>query len=108
MLCIAAVLFLRTFMTVPEPLRYITFQSAYRLGADGELEPCAMDEYGVVSGMEDGAVYRLCATAVSYTHLDVYKRQGKASAMASVFRQAAICAVPAVSHDKCPVYAVSP
>lgn len=61
-LCIAAVLFLHAFMTVPEPIHYITFQSADRINEDGSLTPCTLDEHGTVTGMENGAVYRFCTT----------------------------------------------
>lgn len=60
-ICVAAALFLRTFMTTSEPVSYITFGSAFRVGEDGGLTPCALDEYGTVTGMEDGAVYRFLA-----------------------------------------------
>lgn len=62
MICIAAVLLLRAFMVIPESIHYIAFQSIGRLNEDGSLTPCALDENGMIHGMEDGAVYRFRAT----------------------------------------------
>lgn len=61
-ICLGAVLFLHTFTIPTEPVQYISFSSVAQVAADGSETPCSLDEYGGVTGMEDGAVYRFRAT----------------------------------------------
>lgn len=61
MICIAAMLFLRTFMTASALVNYITFQSVVRIGEDGSVSPCVLDEYCTMTSIEDDAVYRFSA-----------------------------------------------
>lgn len=62
-LCIAAVVFLHTFMNMPDPMQYLEFDSVFRLDEDGSPTPALLDEYGRPAGMEDGAVYRFHGVA---------------------------------------------
>ena len=58
--------------------------------AKGKKRPAELPEYGTVM-MKGVQYYRTRITAVSYTHLDVYKRQGKGC---DCFAKAQDCQVP--------------
>lgn len=60
-LCIGVMMFLQTFMRRPESIKYVEFHSITQVGEDGSETTPPVDEYGMVAGIEDGAVYRFRA-----------------------------------------------
>lgn len=59
LLCMFTFSFLHYFTVEGEPPVYLSWENVARQEADGTFAPAPVDEYGTITGMEDGALYRL-------------------------------------------------
>ena len=57
LVCVGIFLFLRMFMAAEPPYLYITWETVQRVGEDGTRTTPPVDDFGQVTGMEDGAWY---------------------------------------------------